>query len=234
MTIAAPSGRPRIPIKIGASGSTRTTSSTRNPRVRPYDERGSPTIVRWADGGRGAGADNGLMALEVQRVGERSGVAMMRAALAERPGGPEGWSFVRSRGPRPGWALVKVEACGLNRSEYCRDHKRSRAWLIRRRGASADPIGVGAPPRITARCLRSRLRDHDVAAGSGLLRHRRGHCLRAARQERAARPRRRGEGPVREGAAAQGLFPQRSGTGISRRVLADVELPHRTHRTAPP
>ena len=53
-------------------------------------------------------------------------------------------------------------------------------------------------------------------------------------RSRAARPRRRGEGPVREGAAAQGLFPQRSGTGISRRVLADVELPHRTHRTAPP
>jgi hypothetical protein len=56
--------------------------------------------------------------------------------------------------PRPGWALVKVEAFGLNRSEYCPDHKRSRAWLITRRGASADPIGVGASPRITARCLR--------------------------------------------------------------------------------
>ena len=52
-------------------------------------------------------------------------------------------------------------------------------------------------------------------------------------QDRAARPRRRGEGPVREGAAAQGLFPQRSGTGISRRVLEDLELPHRTTRTAP-
>ena len=31
-------------------------------------------------------------------------------------------------------------------------------------------------------------------------------------QDRAARPRRRGEGPLREGAAAQGLLPQRPGT----------------------
>ena len=52
-------------------------------------------------------------------------------------------------------------------------------------------------------------------------------------QDRAARPRRRGEGPVREGAAAQGVLPQRSGTGIPRRVLEDLELPHRTARTAP-
>ena len=60
-----------------------------------------------------------------------------------------------------------------------------------------------------------------------------GHRLRAAHQDRAARPRRRGEGPVREGAAAQGVLPQRSGTGIPRRVLEDLELPHRTARTAP-
>ncbi len=39
--------------------------------------------------------------------------------------------------------------------------------------------------------------------------------------------------PVREGAAAQGVFAQRSGTGVSRRVLEDVELPRRTARTAP-
>ena len=71
----------------------------------------------------------------------------------------------------------------------------------------------GHRPRDPVRPARVRLRDHGVAAGAGLLRHRRGHRLRAARQGRAARPRRRGEGPVREGAAAQGLFPQRPGTG---------------------
>ena len=78
-----------------------------------------------------------------------------------------------------------------------------------------------------------RLRDHGLAAGAGLLRHRRGHRLRAAHQDRAARPRRRGEGPVREGAAAQGVLAQRSGTGLPRRVLEDVELPRGTARTAP-
>ena len=52
-------------------------------------------------------------------------------------------------------------------------------------------------------------------------------------QDRAARPRRRGEGPLREGAAAQGVLPQRPGTGIPRRVLEDLELPHGTTRTAP-
>ena len=60
-----------------------------------------------------------------------------------------------------------------------------------------------------------------------------GTVYAAARQDRAEGPRRRGEDPVREGAAAQGVFAQRSGTGISRRVLEDVELPHRTARTAP-
>ena len=52
-------------------------------------------------------------------------------------------------------------------------------------------------------------------------------------QDRAARPRRRGEGPLREGAAAQGVLPQRPGTGLPRRVLEDLELPRRTARTAP-
>ena len=52
-------------------------------------------------------------------------------------------------------------------------------------------------------------------------------------QDRAARPRRRGEGPLREGAAAQGVLAQRSGTGVPRRVLEDLELPRRTTRTAP-
>ena len=52
-------------------------------------------------------------------------------------------------------------------------------------------------------------------------------------QDRTARPRRREEDPVREGAAAQGVFPERSGTGLSRRVLEDLELPHGTARTAP-
>src|SRR4051812_49668400 len=72
-----------------------------------------------------------------------------------------------------------------------------------------------------------------MAAGAWLLRHRRRHGLRGARQDRAARLRRRGEGPVREGAAAQGVLPQRPGRGIPRRVLEDLELPRRTTRTAP-
>ena len=69
----------------------------------------------------------------------------------------------------------------------------------------------GIVARDPRRPVRVRLRDHGVAARSGLLRHRRGHHLRPARQDRAARPRRRGEGPVREGAAAQGVLAQRAG-----------------------
>ena len=54
-------------------------------------------------------------------------------------------------------------------------------------------------------------------AGAGLLRPRRGHRLRAAGPDRAARLRRRGEGPVREGAAAQGVLAQRAGAANSSR-----------------
>src|SRR5262245_34694652 len=72
-----------------------------------------------------------------------------------------------------------------------------------------------------------------MAARAGLLGHRRGHRVRAAGQDRAARPRRRGEGPLRERAAAQGVLPQRAGTGTSRRVLEDLELSRRTAHTAP-
>src|ERR1700733_11699075 len=72
-----------------------------------------------------------------------------------------------------------------------------------------------------------------MAAGEGLLRNRRRDRLRAAHQDRAAWSRRGGESPLREGATAQGVLPQRSGTEISRRVLEDLELPHRTARTAP-
>ena len=43
----------------------------------------------------------------------------MRAAVAERPDGPDGLVCGRCRGRSraPGWALVRVEAFGLNRSE---------------------------------------------------------------------------------------------------------------------
>ena len=68
---------------------------------------------------------------------------------------------------------------------------------------------------ILSGAVRLRLRDHGVAAGAGLLRHRRRHRLRAAHQDRAARPCRRGEGPVREGAAAQGVLAQRNGDGTT-------------------
>jgi NADPH:quinone reductase-like Zn-dependent oxidoreductase len=44
----------------------------------------------------------------------------MRAAVAERPEGPDGLVVrdVPRPEPRPGWALVRVESFGLNRSEY--------------------------------------------------------------------------------------------------------------------
>jgi NADPH:quinone reductase-like Zn-dependent oxidoreductase len=44
----------------------------------------------------------------------------MRAVVAERPAGPDGLVMreVPRPEPRPGWALVRVEAFGLNRSEY--------------------------------------------------------------------------------------------------------------------
>src|SRR6188472_492723 len=48
------------------------------------------------------------------------GMAQMRAVVAERPDGPDGLVVreVPRPEPRPGWGLVRVEAFGLNRSEY--------------------------------------------------------------------------------------------------------------------
>src|SRR5581483_2276801 len=47
-------------------------------------------------------------------------MARMRAVVAERPDGPDGLIVrdVTRPEPREGWALVRVEAFGLNRSEY--------------------------------------------------------------------------------------------------------------------
>src|SRR5690606_33105928 len=78
-----------------------------------------------------------------------------------------------------------------------------------------------------------RLRDHGAPARDGLLRHGRGHRVRAARQGGAAGPRGRGEDAVGERAAAQGVLAQCAGTGVPGRVLEDVELPRRTACRAP-
>ena len=59
-----------------------------------------------------------------------------------------------------------------------------------------------------------RVRDHGTAARRRFHRPRRGHRVRAPGARRAARLRRRGEGPVREGPAAQGVHAQRH-TGAS-------------------
>src|SRR3954452_5266731 len=47
-------------------------------------------------------------------------MAQMRAVVAERPDGPDGLVVreVPRSEPHPGWALVRVEAVGLNLSEY--------------------------------------------------------------------------------------------------------------------
>src|SRR6476661_8529246 len=78
-----------------------------------------------------------------------------------------------------------------------------------------------------------RLPDHGAAPGAGLRRTRRGNRLRPAHPHRAAWLRRCAEGPVREGAAAQGLFAQYARAPTARRVLEDMELPLGTDRKAP-
>jgi len=87
------------------------------------------------------------MAVEVQRVGERSGVAMMRAALAERPGGPEGLVVrdVPPPRPRPGWASVRVEAFGLDRSEYALLVRSEQRGLV---DAEQVPSEMGPPRKV--------------------------------------------------------------------------------------
>ena len=53
-------------------------------------------------------------------------------------------------------------------------------------------------------------------------------------RDRAARVRGRGEGALREGAAAEGVFAQRQGARPTRRVLEDMDRPRGPHRTAAP
>jgi NADPH:quinone reductase-like Zn-dependent oxidoreductase len=78
----------------------------------------------------------------------------MRAAVAERPDGADGLVVrdVPRPEPRPGWALVRVEAFGLNRSEY-----------MTLRGWSGDAVAF---PRILGiECVGV---VAEVAAGSAL------------------------------------------------------------------
>jgi hypothetical protein len=69
----------------------------------------------------------------------------MRAAVAGRPDGPDGLVVreLPTPDPRPGWALVKVEAFGLNRFEY-----------MTLRGWSGDTVTF---PRVLGiKCVRNR------------------------------------------------------------------------------